>query len=260
MSDQYNAQVLEKRYVTDTLFFMKVMPDAGFVPFTAGQYVALGLIGDAARCASLVPEEVPQSGDALIRRTYSIGSAPTQTDGYEFFIAMLPQGILTARLAALQPGDRLFVGKKPIGTFCLTAIPEGSPVVFVATGTGVAPYVSMLREGKIFEGRDEIVLLHGVRYASDFGYLEELTELASQHSNFSYHPIISRASEGWEGPTGYVQDFILNDTVTVDPARHHVMLCGNPNMIDDLETLLVGKQFSVNSRKEPGNLHLEKYW
>lgn len=260
MSDQYNATVVSKSYLTDSLFFLKVNPDDGIKTFIPGQYIALGLTGDAPRCATLPPEEIPIQDANLIRRSYSIGSSPLDTEGYEFYIALLPQGVLTARLAALNIGDRLFIGRKPVGTFCITELPAGHPVLFVSTGTGIAPFVSMLREGTIFSTASQITVLHGVRFATDFGYGEELAALAQTHPHFSYHQIVSRESPGWSGVRGYVQDFITNGTVTVDPVQHHVMLCGNPGMIDDLEKLLVGNGFVVHSKKTPGNLHLEKYW
>lgn len=260
MSDQYNATVVSKSYLTDSLFFLKVNPDDGIKTFIPGQYIALGLTGDAPRCATLPPEETPIQDTTLIRRSYSIGSSPADYEGYEFYIALLPQGALTARLAALNPGDRLFIGRKPVGAFCLTELPVGQPVIFVSTGTGIAPFVSMLREGTILSTAPQIAVLHGVRFASDFGYGEELARLAQAQPHFSYRQIVSRESPGWSGARGYVQDFITNGSVIADPAQHHVMLCGNPGMIDDLETLLVGNGFVVHSKKTPGNLHLEKYW
>ena len=260
MSDQYNAEVVAKSYVTDSLFFIKIKPDSGMIDFVPGQYIALGLTGDASRCDSLPAEEVAQEAGKLIRRSYSIGSAPGAEDGYEFYIALLPQGVLTARLAALEPGSRVFIGKKPIGKFTLADVPEGHPLVLVATGTGIAPYVSMLREGAVLKTAPQVTLLHGVRYASDFGYGEELQAMAAAHDNFTFKQIVSRESEGWEGARGYVQDFIVDGTVPVAPDTHHLMLCGNPNMIEDLEKLLVDKGFIIHSRKTPGNVHVEKYW
>lgn len=260
MSDQYNAEVVSKSYLTDSLFFIKVKPDQGVLDFIPGQYIALGLTAEAPRHESLPAEEVAQEGADLIRRSYSIGSAPAEKDGYEFYIALLPQGVLTARLAALEVGDKLFIGRKPIGKFCLKDVPEGHPLVLVATGTGVAPFVSMLREGSVLKTAPAVTLLHGVRYDTDFGYGDELKEIEAKNPNFTLKQIVSRDSEGWTGARGYVQDLIADGSVPVAPDSHHIMLCGNPNMIEDLEKLLVGKGFIVHSKKTPGNVHVEKYW
>ena len=115
--------------------------------------------------------------------------------------------------------------------------------------------MSMLKtSGTLTEGR-KISVLHGVRYPSDLAYKEYLAEL-----NVDYYPVVSRAGDDFTGYKGYVQHLFENGTVNLDVNKDHVMLCGNPGMVDTVEKLLHEKSFITHSKKTPGNLHVEKYW
>lgn len=255
-----NATLVGRQNITDTLVFLRVRPDDGVVTFEPGQYLALGLPALALRSPDLPPEEQPPQDQGLIKRTYSIASSPSQAEYYEFYVAILPQGQLTARLAALQEGDRLFVGRKPVGAFTLAPVPQGADVICFATGTGLAPFISMVSTSGILEMYNSFTIAHGVRYPTDFAYLDLIKSLERQSPQFKFLPIVSRASDNWQGARGYVQDFIKTGVLAPDPAKHHIMLCGNPGMIDALEADLSQRGFTLHSKKSPGNLHLEKYW
>ena len=104
-------------------------------------------------------------------------------------------------------------------------------------------------------------MVHGVRFAKDLAYREELLTLERSNLAFKYHAIVSRTDPEWSGPAGRVQRLFEDKTVALDAERDHVFICGNPAMIDETEKLLAGIGYSVNSKKNPsGKLHLEKYW
>jgi ferredoxin--NADP+ reductase len=249
-----NATVVSNKEVAPGLFFLQVKPDAGVPDFKSGQYVALGLA-----------EQDNES--KLIKRAYSIGSAPHQKEALEFYIASVSDGELSPRLYQLKEGERLFCATKIVGTFTLDPVPEESDLIFVATGTGLAPFISMLRSNNLWSAGRKIWLLHGVRYENDLAYSDELQSYMRKYrNNFNYLAIVSRPSAGYNGVKGYVQKFFIEDTanaglsVLTDPVRQHAFLCGNPAMVAEVSNLLKERGFTEHSRKLPGNLHLENYW
>jgi len=259
-----NATIVKRVDVTPELMILSVKPDGGVPAFQPGQYVALGLYGSAPRPAHFPAEREPVGGDKLIKRAYSIGSSPTERECLEFYIAVVPDGGLTSRLALTRPGDRVFLAPKITGTFTLEHVPAERDLVLVATGTGLAPFVAMIRTAETWTSGRKITVVHGVRHVADLAYREELESLARgagsvEQGRLVYHPVVSRDS-GWSGARGHVQGLFDNGVVVPDPKRDSVFLCGNPAMIEGMETLLVGKGYTVHSKKTPGNLHLEKYW
>lgn len=258
-----NGTITKRELITPDLMIFGVKPDAGVPDFKPGQYVVLGLPGDAPRFPGLAPEKEPQSGDKLVKRAYSIGSSPTDKSGLEFFIAIVADGSLTPRLLVPAVGERVHVGPKITGTFTLDDSKPEDDLIFVATGTGLAPFISMARTPKtIIPGR-KITVIHGVRYPSDFAYAEELRDYERKNPDgFKYLPIASRAEVSYEGVKGRVQKVFQDGLVTPDSARSRVYLCGNPAMIEEMERYLGGLGFSVHhAKKNPqGRLHVEKYW
>lgn len=256
-----NATLLRRIEITPELVILRVQPDAGINAFEAGQYVALGLPGSAPRPASFPAEAAQPDPNKLIKRAYSVGSSPTVRDYYEFYVAIVPEGALTSRLAMLVEGDRLFCGPKVTGHFTLAPIPSSAHLIFVATGTGLAPFTSMMGlEGTWSAGRT-ITLLHGVRHLADLGYRDDLEQLAKTRAGaFSYRPFVSREAPPTGGYSGHVTRFFEERVEEYSPETHHVLLCGNPAMIDSVEKILVPQGFLVHSKKQPGTLHFEKYW
>ena len=255
-----NATLIKRTDLTDNLMLINVQPDDGVPEFIPGQYVALGLMPEAPRQAGLPAEAVQPKEGRMIKRTYSIGSSPEQREDLEFYIAIVPEGALSARLASLKEGDRVYCAPKITGKFTLEPIPQESNIVMVATGTGIAPFISMMRTSTMWERPANITLVYGVRYEQDLAYLAELEKLKKKHSAFNYHHTVSRASDSWSGNKGYVQDLFKKDQVSLDSAKDHLMLCGNPAMIDDVVELLSARGFNEHTRKESGNIHLERYW
>ncbi len=258
-----NATLVKRIDVTKELVRFIIKPDAPFKEFQPGQYVAIGLLGSAPRPAEFPPEKEASAPDKIIKRAYSIGSSPLEYGVLEFYIAIVPDGALTSRLVLLKEGDRLFCAPKITGTFTLESVPEKTNLVLVSTGTGIAPFMSMLRTPTTWTEGRKISILHGVRFPKDLGYREELTAYAENNpGKFSYHPVVSR-DDGtpWTGTKGHVQKLFTEGSLHLDPAVDHVFLCGNPAMIDEVEKLLVGKGYVEHTRKNPtGSLHLERYW
>jgi ferredoxin/flavodoxin---NADP+ reductase len=267
----YNATVALRAEVAPGLIILRVKPDDLPFHFRAGQYTVLGLKRSAPKVAEAEPEEAPvaqEDPEKLIRRAYSVASSSRENEYVEFYLTLVTSGELTPRLFALQTGDRVFMGPKSTGVFTLNRVPEGLHAVLVATGTGLAPYMSMLRTDVMDGGPRRYLVLHGARFSWDLGYRTELNALARQWANLVYLPAVSRAREdsSWTGLTGYLQDLILSPQVeelagfSIDPEQAHVFLCGNPAMIEASKERLSGRGFAPDKGKVVGTLHVEEYW
>ena len=269
VTDKYNAVVIARQALTPDLFIIKVKPDHAPAEFTSGQYVLLGLSSNLPRRPGSEPEFKESKADRMVLRAYSIASSGHEPDLLEFYISVVGNGSLTPRLVGLQPGDRLMVGDKIRGVFTLDTVPkEHKTVVLAATGTGLAPYVSMMRRHAIRPYPFRFVILHGAPRSWELGYLDEL-RLQSRHlPRVAYIPSITRTKEDpwWTGETGritqYFQTHALMDRLEVelDPDKTSVFLCGNPAMIHEVGSLLEPLGFTAYSTGNPGSLHTEEYW
>ncbi len=260
-----NATIVYREDINKELSIIRVKPDEGEVAeFKPGQYAEL---------AVPTPEqENPQEGvkpEKLLRRSYSIASNPSVKDALEFYVVLVPEGALTPKLWDLKEGDRLWLGPKVKGKFTLDGLPEDKDFIMVATGTGLAPFLSMYKEFRKANKWNKYVLIHGVRIADDLGYKKELEQFAEEDPNFVYVPMCTREPEGsaWQGPRGRVnilfetsEAFESKTGVPLSSDSSHVFLCGNPAMIDTVQESLEAKDFTQHSKKNPGNIHFERYW
>jgi ferredoxin--NADP+ reductase len=270
--DVLNATILERFDLTQAQTIVRVRPDSGVVPeFVAGQFIKLGLPRSD-------PEEVqgrPRregAGPRLIRRAYSIASSSRERAYLEFLLVLVEVGKLTPKIWNIEAGGRIWMEDKVAGRFTLDAVPPGKDVVMVATGTGIAPFISMLRTYADQPPWRRAVVINGVRYAADLAYRDELEILARQNARVTYIPIVSREPEsrgaggGWTGLRGRVQQVLepraYESLVGAPLAPHdcHVMLCGNPEMIVSVQRLLEAGGFHTHSTAQPGNIHFERYW
>jgi len=266
---EYNATLIERHDITPRLSVFRVRPDADEYAFVAGQYTVVGLKQGEPRVAEADQEE-PGAADPekMIRRPYSICSSVHQPEALEFYISLISGGELTPRLFNLREGARLFVGPQPRGTLTLEGVPAESNVLLVATGTGLGPYVSMLRSHARDFPAQQIGVMQGASYSRDLGYLNELTHYANELPNLHYLPTISRPEQDptWQGATGRVQhwiwsaDFPIRFGFSLEPQQTHVFLCGNPGMILETQELLLGRGFTLDAKGVEGDLHIEKYW
>lgn len=216
--------------------------------FDAGQYVTLAK---------------PIDG-ALIQRHYSIASRPG--DPLELYLTIVPEGALTPHLFGMDPGDRLLCWPSPRGKFTLDKVPDARDLWLIGTGTGLAPFLSMLRDGKVWERFEHVVLVHSVRFGEDLGYRAEIDEMAEKSAGrLRYVPATSR-----EGNDGAIEGRItvaLDDGrleamagLSLTPTASQVMLCGNPAMLEDMKTRLESREMLIHRKFRPGCVHMEKYW
>ena len=216
------ARLLESREIaTNTKHFVFEAPDLTELSFTPGQFVSF----------------TETIGDKEITRPYSIASAP---DGnrFEICLNLVEDGLFSPLLFSMQPGDTLEMGE-PLGYFVLRNPARDS--VFVATGTGVTPFRSILKACLGQGATPQITLVFGVRYEHNLLYREDFEELARAHPNFHFHPTLTRPEQGWTGRTGRVQPHLLE--LIGDRRDLDVYICGLKLMVDDVRAKLKGLGF-----------------
>ena len=269
MTKEANAIVAQRIEIAPGLIKLRIVPDGWELPgFTAGQYSLLGLKGSAPRCQSSDPETDPPDPDKLVIRAYSVASSSVAKEYLEFYVALVRSGRFTPRLFNLKIGDRLWVSTHFSGMFTVADVSPEFNIVLIATGTGVAPYMSMIRT-EVYEGlRHKFAIIHGAKNSWDLGYHEQLTTLDKLSDHFSYIPIVNDSHTElvpWKGHVGFVQKIWTEGALDAKwgfhpkPENTHVFLCGNPYMIDDMVKLLVGEGFVEQTREAPGNIHYERY-
>ena len=267
---ELNAIIGQKIEIAPGLIILRVVPDGWELPeFTPGQFAVLGLPGSAPRCPEADSDEKPVDPDKTIPRSYSIASSSVAKEYLEFYITLVHSGALTPRLFNLEIGDRVWLGPKITGRFTLDNVPSEANVVMIGTGTGLAPYMSMIRSLLTPETRRRMAIIHGAYHSWDLGYSAELISLERANSQLNYIPVVSHPHEEpvpWTGRTGFVQD-VWTDGVLAEmwgfqpgPEDTHVLLCGNPGMIEAMERILQGEGFEEHTARSPGQIHLERYW
>lgn len=265
-----NAVVTRIERVAPGLLIIRVAPDGWELPdFKPGQFAVIGLPGSAPRCPEANGEDQPPAPDKLLRRSYSIASSSRQKEYLELYVALVRSGGLSPRLFALQAGDRVWLSPKVSGLFTLDEVPNEMNLVLVATGTGLAPYVSMLRSRLLEESSRRVAVLHGARHSWDLGYRDELTAMQRSFPHLAYIPVVSRPDEEvspWSGFAGRVQDAWRAGEVerhwgiAPSPEHTHVLLCGNPEMVEEMTALLQEEGYRQHRRSSPGHIHTEAYW
>ena len=242
--ERYNARVVERRDETETLAYFKLRFDGEPVPFDPGQYMTIGVFAD----------------DKLWQRPYSVASAPSDAaDGYEFYVRLVPIIRFTTLLWRLQEGQQMRM-TGPKGRFMLEPDDKRTHL-FVSTGTGIAPFISMIRETMAQKKPRRTVVLHGVSYADELGYRDVL-EAWERDGTYPvrYVPTVSRPSDprnaGWSGRVGRVEAVIgdVCKDLGLRPDRTVVYICGNPEMILNVEGVLMNRGFPEFHVKK------ELYW
>jgi ferredoxin--NADP+ reductase len=255
MADEtLNATVVLRRDLTERLAVVRVAPQGWELPaFEPGQAATLGL-----------PD--PEGPGKFLRRVYSATSAPG-ADHLEFYIQLVKEGPFTKRLWHQQEGDPIWLSPRLVGALTLQQVPEGSDLVLIGSGTGLAPYLSMLRTHRGTGRWRRCLVVHGARTQSELGYRAELEHWSREDRSLSYLPTLTREPEaGWTGARGRMQQLLQEGELerraglALDPARCHVFLCGHPQMIDEVEALLLPRGFRLHSTAQPGNLHFERWW
>ncbi len=271
VTNPYNATLIEREDIHAALAIFKIRLDSDdALDFEPGQFTTLGLIDpDAPPPNPNSPATKRRRGPKLIRRAYTIVSSPKTKTHLEFYIVHGDEGTFTPLLWQLKPGDPLFMDPKIKGNFTLAGIPDGKDLIMVGTGTGLAPFWSMLNTYRHTGCWRKLVLLDGCRYVKDLGYYEQLTKIAEEDDSIIYLPTVTREPDDapWAGLRGRVHGILepekFNELtgISLDPRRCHVLLCGSPQMIDQASENLGKLGFVTRDRDHPdGNIHFERYW
>ncbi len=252
MSNLYEEKVLSVHHWNDTLFSFTTTRNPG-LRFQTGQFVMIGL---------------PVNGRPLLR-AYSIVS-PHYEETLEFYSIKVQDGPLTSKLQHLKVGDTLLVGKKPTGTLILDNLVPGKNLYLLSTGTGLAPFMSTIRDPDYYEAFDRIILTHGVRECSELGYHQYITEELPKNEFFGeqvaekliYYPTVTR--EAFRNQ-GRLTDLINSGKLFADiglpplnPETDRAMLCGSPAMLKDLVAILEERGFKEGNMGTPGTYVIER--
>lgn len=270
--DMLNATLVSRQVINDELQILKVTPDSGHIPeFEPGQYATIGLPTLEMPKKDLPPEileKLRARGPRMIRRAYSIASSPDDRDSIELFIVLVEDGRLTPKLWETPEGGRIWMDDKIKGFFTLEHVPDGKDLVLISTGTGLAPYISMIRKYYDSGRWNRFVIVHGVRYERDLGYREMLEDLAAKDEKFVYIPAVTREPDDspYTGHRGRIPTVIEGDAFEklsgkpLDPDNAHVFMCGNPDMVKQVKEMLVERGFTADEKDVHGNIHEERYW
>jgi ferredoxin--NADP+ reductase len=244
--------VLSVRHWNDTLFSFTTTRNAA-LRFKNGHFVMVGLEVD---------------GRPLMR-AYSVCS-PNYEEHLEFYSIKVPGGPLTSRLQHIQPGDTVLVSKKPTGTLVMNHLLPGKRLYLLGTGTGLAPFLSIVRDFETYERFEHVILAHGVRHVSELGYSEYLKNELPQHEylgeqvqkQLCYYPTVTREPYPIRGrltdalaTNQLPRHFGLPD---LDPEHDRVMICGNPDMLDELVESLEVRGFREGKSHEPAQYTIER--
>jgi ferredoxin/flavodoxin---NADP+ reductase len=242
MTTWLEGKVVENRHWTDALFSLRVQ--GARLAFEAGQFVRIALDIDGERVA----------------RPFSMVNAPDDPT-LEFYGIVVPEGPLSPRLARLDAGDTLYVASNPAGFLVLSELPDAATLWLLSTGTGIAPFISMLRAGTPWRRFRDVVLVHAVRHARELVYRDEIEAM----QNLRYVPVVSR-EDASGALRGRIPQLLRDGSLEaaaglkLAPENSQVMLCGNPDMLKDGTAVLLERGLRKNRRRTPGHITVESFW
>jgi ferredoxin/flavodoxin---NADP+ reductase len=254
-----SADVLWRHRWNPHLLSIRIAREADYT-FQPGQFARIGLPGD-------------DGGDELemIWRAYSIVSAPHE-DFIEFFLVVVPEGKFSSRVAKLNVGDKMMLEKPAQGFLTLDRFVDGKDLWLIGTGTGLAPYISMIREPSTWTRFENIVVALSVREANDLAYVDEIRTLAATRgpAKLTFITSLTRDAsapnampDAMHGRlTTLIEAGALEQKANLafDLNRSRFMLCGNPEMVEAIRALLKARGFAMNRRLTPGHIIVENYW
>ena len=252
MSAFNHEKVLSVHHWTDRLFSFTTTRDSS-MRFSNGHFTMIGL----------------QVNGKPLLRAYSIVSANYE-DHLEFLSIKVPDGPLTSRLQHVVPGDEVIVGRKPTGTLLIDYLLPGRRLYLLSSGTGLAPFLSIIRDPATFEKYEKVVLVHSVREVAELAYYQDITEKLPQHEllgemiseQLQYYPTVTREPFRNQGRiTDLIESGKLFEDLglpALDPAIDRAMICGSPAMLRDLKHLLEQRQFKEGNTTTPGDFVIER--
>ena len=253
MSAFLEERVLSVHHWTDRLFSFTTTRDPA-LRFSNGHFTMIGLKGE--------------NGKPLLR-AYSIASANYE-EHLEFLSIKVPDGPLTSRLQHIQPGDTIVVGKKPTGTLLIDYLLPGKHLYLLSTGTGLAPFMSVIRDPATYERFEKVVLVHGVRQVNELAYHDYITQELPAHEflgemvsqQLLYYPTVTREPYRHQGR---ITDLIENGKLFADlglpvlnPETDRVMICGSSAMLRDLKALCEARGLEEGNTSTPGAFVIER--
>ena len=279
MSDDKSirVKVIEVTRWAPTLLSFKVTRPDGF-KFTAGQFVRLGIHGKdlqyfaqnyETKLITSETQDKPIDLDGYVFRAYSVASSPYD-EFIEFFSVVIPEGEFTSKVNHIQVGDSLLLNTTPFGYLTLARyqLPLPNDLWLLATGTGLAPFLSILKTIEVWQQYQRIILVYSARTSQELAYQAEIGSIKSIYGDngaaFVFLPIVTREAD-YAGEKARIPNLILSGKLTelvgqkLDKERSHVMLCGNPQMVEDTKEALKSIGLTMNRRGE-GNIAVENYW
>jgi ferredoxin--NADP+ reductase len=245
MSTWHEGRVVENRHWSEHLFSLRV--EGVPLGFTAGQFVRIALDVDGERIA----------------RPFSFVNPP-QDPVHEFYGIVVPEGPLSPRLALLRAGDTLHVASNPSGFLVLNEVPAAEDLWLIATGTGIAPFLSILRTEEPWSRYRNVVLVHAVRFAVELVYRQLIEEISRRNTRFKYVSFVSREAHAGSLtgriPAALADGRLEAAALPISPESSQFMLCGNPQMLRDTTATLLGRGFRKHRRRNPGQITVESFW
>jgi ferredoxin--NADP+ reductase len=252
MSAFHEERVLSVHHWTDKLFTFTTTRDPA-LRFSNGHFTMIGL----------------KVNDKPLLRAYSIVSANYE-EHLEFLSIKVPDGPLTSRLQHIKVGDSIIVGKKPTGTLLIDYLLPGKRLYLLSTGTGLAPFMSVIRDPATYEAFEQVILVHGVRQADELAYHDLVTESLPKHEflgemiqkQLLYYPTVTRESYRHMGRiTDLMESGKMFEDLklpNLDVANDRVMICGSPHMLKDLKHMLETRGFKEGTTSTPGDFVVER--
>lgn len=252
MSNFNIETILEVKHWTDRLFSFRSTRTSTF-RFQSGQFTMIGMDVDG----------------KPLTRAYSLASAHYD-DTLEFFSIKVPDGPLTSRLQHLKEGDQLLVGRKAVGTLLFDSLLPGKRLWLLSTGTGLAPFLSTIRDPEAYERFEQVILVHGVREVAELAYGDYIEQELPQHeflgemvrNQLVYHPTVTREPFKNRGRiTDLIRSGELFSTLNLPPMNleeDRIMLCGSPEMLAETKEILLEKDFKEGSHSTAGHFVVER--
>ncbi len=248
MANWLQGEITQNKQWNQRLFSLRVRLQTQAPKFKAGQFVRIAL----------------EIGGEIVARPYSLVNAPDD-DELEVYFNIVPEGPLTPQLAQLQTGDSVLVGEKASGFLVIDEIPECKYLWLFATGTGIGPFLSILKTAQPWQRFEKIVLAYSVRTRDELAYLDLIRNLQTQHpGQFSFVPLFTR-EVGADALSTRIPEAISSGSleartgITLSADDSHLMMCGNSEMITEVSSLLETRGMRRHRRREPGHITTEKY-